>query len=156
MVAARKGFDWPAALSLGKALAGLTAQSKGRRLGIYGPPKEGEGRQLKKVGLGEEFWVEVCGRSIPAKKTKDGVRAVAGADPIEPAPVEAYLRSKFGEHLSAVREAMEKVAASYTSVGLTDQAFSLYEVFRPKIPSGKRGWGHKGELDIDLIHSLAR
>jgi hypothetical protein len=34
-VAERLGFARDEALSLGKAVAGLTAQSKGRRLGIY-------------------------------------------------------------------------------------------------------------------------
>jgi len=37
VVAERMGFNWKEALSLGKALAGLTAQSKGRSLGIYKP-----------------------------------------------------------------------------------------------------------------------
>jgi len=36
-VAERLGFDQDEALSLGKAVAGLTAQSKGQRLGIYKP-----------------------------------------------------------------------------------------------------------------------
>jgi hypothetical protein len=34
-VAERMGFDRSEALSLGKAVAGLTAQSKGRHLGIF-------------------------------------------------------------------------------------------------------------------------
>ena len=40
VVAKRLGFAWPEALSLGKALAGLDAQSKGRRLGIFKPPEQ--------------------------------------------------------------------------------------------------------------------
>jgi hypothetical protein len=41
IVAQRLGFDEDEALSLGKAVAGLTAQSKGQRLGIYKPvPQE--------------------------------------------------------------------------------------------------------------------
>ena len=40
-VAERLGFEQDEALSLGKAVAGLTAQSKGQRLGIYQPvPQE--------------------------------------------------------------------------------------------------------------------
>ncbi len=39
VVAERLGFEPDTALSLGKALAGLNAQSKGRALGIYGAPK---------------------------------------------------------------------------------------------------------------------
>lgn len=156
VVAERLGFDRPAALSLGKAMAGLTAQTKGRRLGIYGPPKLGEGERPKKVGLGEEFWVELCGRPIPAKNTPDGIRAVSGPEPIAPEAVERYLEGKFGEHLSDARKAMERVAGSYPPKELAEKAFSLYEVFRPKIASGTRGWGQKGELNLKQIEALAK
>ena len=39
VVAERLGYESDTALSLGKCLAGLNAQAKGRRLGIYGPSK---------------------------------------------------------------------------------------------------------------------
>jgi hypothetical protein len=32
----------------------------------------------------------------------------------------------------------------------------LYEKFRPEIPEGKKGWGARGELDLDYIRSLAK
>ena len=74
VVAERLGFKHDEALSLGKAVAGLTAQSKGQRLGIFKPtPKE-----LKKVReheRGEEFRVELLGRALPAVNTDHGVRA---------------------------------------------------------------------------------
>ena len=37
VVAQRLGYDRATALTLGKAVAGLNAQAKGRRLGIYSP-----------------------------------------------------------------------------------------------------------------------
>jgi len=40
IVAERLGFDHEEALSMGKAVAGLTAQRKGRRLGIFAPTPE--------------------------------------------------------------------------------------------------------------------
>jgi hypothetical protein len=40
IVAKRLGFDEDEALTLGKALAGLNAQAKGRRLGIFKPHEE--------------------------------------------------------------------------------------------------------------------
>jgi hypothetical protein len=43
VVAKRLGFDEDEALSLGKALAGLNAQAKGRRLGIPGEGSPGHG-----------------------------------------------------------------------------------------------------------------
>src|ERR1043166_6331456 len=61
VVAERLGFDRDEALSFGKAVAGLTAQSKGRRLGIYKPvPLEIKKARTHKHG--EEFFVEICGR----------------------------------------------------------------------------------------------
>ncbi len=39
-MAQRLGFRWDESLSLGKALAGLNAQSKDRRLGIFEPHEE--------------------------------------------------------------------------------------------------------------------
>lgn len=36
VVSQRLGFRWDESLSLGRALAGLNAQSKGRRLGLFG------------------------------------------------------------------------------------------------------------------------
>ena len=66
VVAEKQGYDRDTALTFGKAVAGLNAQSKGRMLGIFGPPKAPEpGKRPRKAGLGEEFWVEVCGRGVP-------------------------------------------------------------------------------------------
>jgi hypothetical protein len=154
IVAERTGFDRGEALSLGKAMAGLNAQSKGRRLGIFKPvPQEVKKAEARKRG--EEFFVEICGRQIPAIKTADGVRAVIKNQPIEPKGVERYLESKFGESLDAVRSAMRDVAKAFRPEQLSENAFRLYEEFRPSIPQGVKGWGAKGNLDIDRIRSLA-
>ena len=146
VVAERLGYEGETALTLGKCLAGLNAQSKGRMLGIYGPPK--------KVVLGEDFWIEICDRGLPAKNTEDGIRAVVKDKPIEPAAVRRYLEQKFGDDLPAVRDAMTELAAALDPDELADAAYSLYERFRPKIPPGRCGWGAKGELDLDFIRSL--
>ena len=156
VVAECLGFDRPAALSLGKALAGLNAQSKGRSLGIYKPADHPEGIPPKKARLGEEFWVELLGRPVPAKTTGDGVRAVAADRPIEPGGVERYLEEKFGAGLADVEKAMKALAISLSAKDLATRAYSLYERFRPDIPAGVRGWGAKGELDLGRIRSLAK
>ena len=157
VVAEQLGYDRDAALTLGRAVAGLNAQSKGRMLGIFGPPKAPErGRTPRKVGLGEDFWVELCGRGVPAKNTEDGVRAVIKDKPIDPASVERYLTGKFGDDLEGVRKAMATLASSFRPDDLSEVSYELYERFRPRIPPGKRGWGAKGALDLDLIKSLAR
>ncbi len=154
-VAERMGFDPDAALSLGKAVAGLTAQSKGRHLGIFKPGRGPNGKPLPKHGLGEELWIQLCGRSIPAKNTPGGLRAVAKEKIIEPGKVRVYLNQKFGDDLSGVRRAMEQLAGAHDPDDLIDTAFALYENFRPSIPPGTRGWGAKGKLDLKRIRSLA-
>jgi hypothetical protein len=153
-VAERLGFDQDEALSLGKAVAGLTAQSKGQRLGIYKPvPQEVKEARARKQG--EEFFVEICGRQVPAIKTTDGVRAVTKNKPIDARSVERYLEIKFGESLGTARAAMRDLAKAFQPEQLSKNAFSLYERFRPTIPEGVAGWGAKGKLDLDRIRSLA-
>jgi hypothetical protein len=154
VVAERLGFDREAALSLGKALAGLNAQSKGRSLGIYKPAEYPEGAPPKKARLGEEFWVELLGRPIPAKTMDGGVRAVVKDKPIDPGGVERYLEEKFGTELPAVGKALRALAGSFSVKELAARAYSLYEGFRPNIPAGVRGWGVKGELDLSRIRAL--
>jgi hypothetical protein len=154
VVAERLGFDRDEALTLGKAVAGLTAQSKGRRLGIFKPGKD-KGKKPKGQSRGEEFWVELCGRGIPAVDTTGGVRAVVKDKQVDPGSVAVYLDKKFGDALDDVREAMSELAGALGREELADQAFHLYEQFRPDIPPGKRGWGAKGDLDLERIRSLA-
>lgn len=154
VVAARLGFDWDAALTLGKGVAGLNAQSKGRRLGIY-KPAEAKAARPPRAQRGDELWVEVCGRAVPAVSTKDGIRAVVGDNPVDAGGVAAYLESKFGDDLAAVKDAMQALARSMKPGELAERAYSLYEAFRPAIPAGKKGWGAAGELDLDRIRALA-
>ena len=154
IVAEWLGHDHESALTLGMAVAGLNAQAKGRRLGIFKPTPSEKG--LPKRKRGEEFWVEVCGRPVPAKKTDDGVRAVVGGKPINPESVQSYLQRSFGDKLAKVQAAMEVLAKSHKPEELENKSYGLYEQFRPEIPSGKRGWGAKGKLDLKLIRSLAQ
>jgi hypothetical protein len=154
VVGERLGFDEDEALTLGKALAGLNAQAKGRRLGIFKPHEE-KPHKAREKERGEEFWIELCGRPVPAKNTDDGIRAVRGAQEIEPEEVRRYLQSKFGEDLTAVRSAMQKLAKSYPPKELAERSFRLYELFRPSIPEGVKGWGASGNLDLGLIGRLA-
>ena len=154
VVAELLGFDRKEALSLGKAVAGLTAQSKGRRLGIFTPSPEAV-RKARKGKRDKEFFVEICGRSVPAINTPEGIRAVNKAKPVEPAGVERYLEGKFGEALPAVREAMRTLAKAFKADQLAQEAFGLYEEFRPGVPEGVGGWGAKGELDLNRLRALA-
>ena len=155
VVAERLGFDWDAALTLGKAVAGLNAQAKGQRLGIF-EPGEKKREQAGERPAGEEYWVELLGRSVPVVNTPAGVRATAKGRPVDPRSVQHYLDGKFGDALAEVRRAMEELAAAFSPEDLEEQAYRLYEKFRPQIPAGKQGWGAKGELDLDRIRALAK
>ncbi len=48
IVAERLGYDRKESLTFGKAVAGLNAQSKGRRLGIYEEKKDSGRRKIKR------------------------------------------------------------------------------------------------------------
>lgn len=156
VVAERLGHEHDTALTLGKAVSGLNAQAKGRNLGIFGTPKaHAPGGEPKKAGLGEDYWVEICGRSVPVKKTAEGPRAVVRDEAIDPGKVEKYLQSKFGDALPEARAALVELAAALPPQELEGAAYGLYEQFRPAIPPGKQGWGAKGELDLGLIRKLS-
>jgi hypothetical protein len=155
VVAERLGYDHPAALTLGKAVAGLNAQSKGRSLGIF-KPREKTAEEEKKPKQGDEFSVDLLGRAVTAVQTDAGIRAAIKGKMIEPESVERYLKSKFGDALPDVQQAMQKLATSLKPDELATQAYSLYEQFRPEIPAGTKGWGAQGDLDPSLIASLSR
>jgi hypothetical protein len=155
VVAQRLGFDEDESLTLGKALAGLNAQTKGRSLGIFKPHEE-KPKKARKRERDKTFRIELCGRPVPAKNTDDGIRAVKGAQVIDSESVRRYLASKFGEDLKAVRSAMQKLAKAYKPSELAHDAYPLYEQFRPKTPAGKKGWGAKGDLELALIGKLAK
>jgi hypothetical protein len=156
VVAERLGYDEDTALTLGKAVAGLNAQSKGKKLGIYEEKSEDEKKEdKKKEKAAKPDFIELLGRGIPAVKTPRGLRAAIKGEPIHAGSVQAYLEQKFKEDLDDTRKAMKKLAKAYTPKQLESKAYALYEKFRPEIPEGKKGWGAKGELDLEYIRSLA-
>jgi hypothetical protein len=161
VVAERLGFDHDAALTLGRAVAGSSAQMKGRALGIYEPSEEppskaAEERQ-ERLKPDEPLGVRLLGRTVPVIRTPDGIRAMEkDFRPASATSVGRYLASKFGDHLEEVRAAMEQLAASLAPEELNRRGFALYEAFRPAVPAGARGWGASGELDLDQIIGLTR
>jgi hypothetical protein len=155
VVAERLGFDCDEALSLGKAVTGLNAQCKGQRLGIY-TKKEVRREKGEEKKHGPRDAVELMGREIPVLRTPEGIRAVNKDAEVSPESTQAYLETKFGEHLATVRAAMEELAGSMKPDVLAARAFALYAQFRPQIPDGVKGWGAKGNLDLDTVRSLGR
>ena len=156
VVAERRGAPRDAALTLGQTLAGLTAFSKGVRLGLYKPAeKAAVPPPPLPAGVQRLHDVVLLGRHLRVAETPAGLRAMAKGEVVDPAAVERYLASRFGEALGPVRAAMQKLAESRSPEELEAQGFHLYEQFRPEVPEGERGWGAKGVLDIERIVTLA-
>src|SRR5262245_8313473 len=160
VVAERLGYDRDEALTLGRAVAGLNAQSKGRMVGIYKPSGASGAKprgEAAKAAPAAARVVELFGRAIPVTKTAEGIRALDGGErPADPQSVGRYLESKFGASLDEARRAMEKLADSLPPAELAVHAYQLYESFRPAIPGGKAGWGAKGVLDLAKIRALEK
>jgi hypothetical protein len=71
VVARRLGFDKDEAFSLARAVAGLDAYAKGRRLGLFKPEEE-RPKKAREKEPGVKFWVELLGRAVPARNTGEG------------------------------------------------------------------------------------
>jgi hypothetical protein len=155
VVAERLGFDRDAALTLGRAVAGLNAYAKGVSLGLFEPSSKAVDEHLDKAKAGATLKVDLLHRAVPVVRTPDGLRALSKDRPISSASVERYLQGKFGDDLELARRAMEKLARSLPPRELAVRAYHLYEQFRPEIPAGVRGWGAAGELDLGYIEALA-
>ena len=161
IVAERLGHSHAEALSLAKAVTGLNAQSKGRRLGIYEAPRALEESEEDKPKHEAEkahhqAMVELLGRHIPITQTKDGPRAMLKEEAVEPNSVERYLHGKFGDHYAEVKDAMTELAQAFPPAELNKKAYDLYEAFRPTIPEGVKGWGAAGSLSLKKIRGLAK
>lgn len=156
VVAERLGFRRDEALTLGRAVAGLNAYAKGVSLGLFTPTPKEVREQRKKLRPKATITIDLLQRAVPAVYTADGLRALAKERPIDPAAVDRYLISKFGDAYRAVYDAMTLLARSRTPAELASEAYALYEQFRPAVPAGVKGWGAAGILSLDTIRSLAR
>jgi hypothetical protein len=152
VVAQRLGHAPATALSLGRALAAKTAFSKGQAMGLAEWHDPGP---VVKATSEKAQLLPFMGRHVTLIETALGPLAVHEGKPVTPASVESYLAGKFGDALGATRSAMEKLAASRSPAQLGRTAFGLYEKFRPKIPTGTKGWGAEGVLDLTTIEKLA-
>jgi hypothetical protein len=154
VVAERLGFDRATALTLGQAVAGLSAYAKGVSLGIIEPQPDLVRERSDRLADGEELHVDLLGRAVPVVRTAEGLRAVNKGKPGNPAQIEKYLAGKFGERLEDARRAMAELAAAFEPAGLHRRGFRLYEAFRPSVPAGESGWGAKGVLDLAAVRKL--
>jgi hypothetical protein len=156
VVAQRLGFAWEEALTLGRAIAGLNAYAKGKALGLFTPTPKGITEQRQALHGEAMLTVDLFHRAVPVKQTAAGLHALSGGKPIDPASVRRYLESKFGDAFQDTYEAMRLVAKSKKPADLAQEAYRLYEQFRPAIPAGKKGWGATGTLNLAVIRKLAQ
>ena len=156
VVAERLGFDRATALTLGQAVAGLSAYAKGVSLGIIEPQPDLVREHGDRLAEGEQLRVDLLGRAVPVVRTPEGLRAVSKGKPGNPARIEKYLAAKFGDRLGDARLAMIELAAAHEPADLRRRGFRLYERFRPAVPAGESGWGAKGELDLRKVRGASR
>jgi hypothetical protein len=155
VVAEILGFDDDEALTLGRAIAGLNAYSKGVALGLFQPTPKAMREQRQTLRRSEVVTVDLLHRAVPARHMDEGLRALSNDRPISPESVKRYLESKFGDAFDEVYAAMKELAKSLTPSELAEKAYILYEKFRPEIPPGKKGWGASGKLDLGGIRKMA-
>jgi hypothetical protein len=70
--------------------------------------------------------------------------------------VQRYLQGKFGNRLAVARAAMRHLARSVAPKTLAANGFALYVKFRPGVPTGVKGWGARGNLDLTVIRRLTK
>lgn len=127
VVAEVLGFEHDEALTLGRAVAGLNANSKGVSLGLFQPTPREIKEQLRKMRKEETVTIDLLHRAVPAKHTDEGLRALSVETPIRPESVQKYLEGKFGDILEDVSNAMLELAMSLPPSHLAEKAYSLYE-----------------------------
>jgi hypothetical protein len=112
-------------------------------------------RLVVAVRFGKAEEIAPLQKKLVEQQHRDGgIRATIKGEPISPDGVERYLESKFDDDLARVRKEMQALAEAYKPRELAVAAYHLYEQFRPEIPSGLKGWGAVGELDLGRIEAL--
>ena len=159
VVAERLGHDPETAITLGRAVAGLSARAKAKAIGIAEEGhesgdlrdearKQGQGRHRQKA-------VHLLGRDLPVVEVDGSLRALDHDKPASAQAAAGYVRRAFGEHLASVRKAMEELGSTLDPDELNRVAFRLYERVRPEVAAGTKGWGAKGVLDLARIRAAA-
>ncbi len=83
VVAERLGFRWDEALTLGRAVAGISAYRKGLSPGLFEPTPSAI-REHRRAAEKKMLRVNLLNRAIPAMNTPEGLRAYSKLKPIEP------------------------------------------------------------------------
>lgn len=83
VVAEQLGFEWNEALTLGRAVAGLNAYSKGVHLGLFEPTPEAERERRKRARRGEMLHIDLLHRAVPALQTPAGIKGWGAAGTLD-------------------------------------------------------------------------
>jgi hypothetical protein len=156
VVARRLGFGREEALTLGRAVAGLSTCSRGVSLGLLAPSPKAIKDRRRNLKAGKRLQVDLLQRAVPVVRTRKGLRALSKDRLIAPDSVEQYLEIKFGDALKMVRSSMKRLARSMSAPEIAQQADALYEKFRPRVPAGEPGWAAEGKLDLARIERLGK
>ncbi|KAI6897583.1 hypothetical protein KC318_g5449 [Hortaea werneckii] len=148
-------LPWETCLSIGSAIATITAVAKGRSIGTIEKPEPGEAekrrRERQRKAENEPLEdIEVMGFHL---RLENG-QALVGEKP-KPGN-ESALSKKFGhEQYERAKGAFQDALGSWKGreSELDGEAFKMYEEFRPTVPPGQKGWGRKGQLNLESVKS---
>jgi hypothetical protein len=152
IVAEKLGQPEDTALTLGRAVAGSAARTKARSIGREQSTadKNAETPRIRQEHITAPVFL--LGKEIRLLPSEDGeLRAADGDKAASVDNVRRYLDKAFGDHLVAVRQAMETLAQRYDPQELNRIGFRLYEKFRPEVPPGSEGWGAQAVLEVESI-----
>ncbi|KAJ3014772.1 hypothetical protein HKX48_004977 [Thoreauomyces humboldtii] len=149
IVAEREGFDRKTALTVGKAVMTLCAQSKGKSIGVFHSSEHDSSKKPK-----ASDHIDAFGMHLPAKETANGLRACLSGSPLDPLDSEWYVRGKFGARYDDARRGMAILADKFSPEEIGGKAYKLYESFRPSVAGGAAGWGSSGKLDVNAVMSM--
>ncbi|KAK5675815.1 hypothetical protein LTS10_011546 [Elasticomyces elasticus] len=149
-------LSWESCLSVGGAIASITAMAKGRSIGVMEKPDPGEAaeRREKRKEKAEHDQLDEVDLMSFHLKLKDG-QAMVGDKPKK--GNETALQKKYGdEQYEKAKQAMQEALSEWKGKEdeLNHEAFKMYEHFRPNIPPGQKGWGRKGQLDLQTVRDV--
>ncbi|KAI6796860.1 hypothetical protein KC363_g3043 [Hortaea werneckii] len=147
--------SWETCLSVGGAISTITAVAKGRSIGTIEKPDPGKAEERRrerqqKAENAQLEDIEVMGFHLRLK----GGQALVGDKP--KAGNEDALSKKFGrDQYEMAKRAFQDALDSWKGreSELDREAFKMYEDFRPTVPRGQKGWGRKGQLNLESVKS---
>jgi hypothetical protein len=145
-----QSLPWSTCLSAGAAISAICAVAKGRSIGKISEPGDESEKKSKKEKEGDGFeTLEVMHFKLRLK-VNDGLVYFGGK---AQAAGEEVLKKKFGDEYDGVKDVFVHGLGRWKGIEgeLGEQAFGMYEEFRPTVPKGEKGWGRKGVLDLDAV-----